>query len=767
MRHASWFFCTDVTFEGLQREVRNNLDEKLKEWDTSAQELKFKSEEYCAQPIMAEKLEEGVDRPNILNTPSMDQLLEENLGALVTVYGDAGLGKTAMLRHIAGLWQKNQKDDKIARLYDLVFCLPLRHRRPAKSIVDVICQMELVPQKYKGRLEQVLDMPAKKALFLLDSFEEVPQKDVTEDLKRILRREEYVTQTVVVTSRPGSKLSELQQDITPRIVAHLQVLPKDQITQYIQKWNLPRDAEESIEDLGIAFLQRPINLSLTCSLWSKLIKDERSAGIELRTRTQLFSRLLQYYIQVYVEKKNIEEGREFVPTTGSPLKNRDIPRDVIRFVKGVGDLCMEAIFNEEETQWLDIEDHDDIDKVDLEEFGLFTNGPENNLVGVPHLLFMEYLAAMYIVADKRALKMVFAKIKQKCEDSQKASKSNTPTQCLEDVLSSLAPGLPNVIKFMVGLGLATESLQELCKLFVIKEHRSLIAYQFQMQYELDLLEECIDASRQCIIATALLSASPAIGTNRDLYIVVENRGAHRLLEFGNRDQHLAFLQKMYRCEFRDECGSPALYHTNDEIYEQYVWDSYALHCVERYNLAVQMRNVRTFHSEVPVSLLPRLASGVGFLDVQHCSLVWKDLTQTPVEVTSSPTRHKMEVVMSEVKGLGELRHVRLPWVYALRLSSCDVDLSAVAMSCTELEELEMGDCRMLLGDTTHSLHALRTVTLDGASHVEKAGKWLREGDAKQALQELGPSADVDIWNYKVSNNSDISVAPATLTYCTK
>ncbi len=74
----------------------------------------MKVTDYIDQSITAEKSIQGADRPETLKASSVDQLLDDNSqtdGTLITMYADAGMGKTTMLRQIAGRWQQNQKDD--------------------------------------------------------------------------------------------------------------------------------------------------------------------------------------------------------------------------------------------------------------------------------------------------------------------------------------------------------------------------------------------------------------------------------------------------------------------------------------------------------------------------------------------------------------------------------------------------------------------------------------------------------------------------------
>ena len=221
--------------------------------------------------------------------------------------------------------------------------------------------------------------------------------------------------------------------------------------------------------LAVVFLQRPFNLAIACYL-----HGATASVALLGTQTVLLSQILQHTMQAYVKKKKgIDEPLTL--TAGSPLENEHFPADAKTMLKEISRMCFHAFRGNQ--QWLCVKDNPVVTMQDLLDFGLFTSGPELNSVSVPHSLFLEYLAAVYLVAEKPAWEALHAEIVKK-------SHSASPRLCLKE---SVRP-LENVIRFVVGLSPVITI--QLCELLVIKQQRFSYngCFQCDLSYEIDTVE---------------------------------------------------------------------------------------------------------------------------------------------------------------------------------------------------------------------------------------------------------------------------------------
>jgi hypothetical protein len=324
---------------------------------------------YINQPILAHRITkksqkeeskelEIADVVHLLNTCSMDEL--------VVIYGGAGMGKTSMLIELARLWAEGESI--LSQQYDFVFPIFLRRvqGRAEDPIVDIFCKdMGLLPLQYKAGIERVLNTPSIKCLFLFDSFEELSIDN--EELTKLLQRKLYQDKAVLVTSRPGSRLTQIIQDVTPRVEGKLQGFSEVDVKKYIEQYPQQHsDAFPAITKvLGMAFLQIPINLALLC-FFRFTTTDEMPS-----TQTEIFGRIFQHITQESIRK---EGGKEFTVASGSPLNNSSIPPAKKVMVKEMAKLCYDAV--RQRKQLLHLGDNPLVSKQVFLDFGLFTEGPD-------------------------------------------------------------------------------------------------------------------------------------------------------------------------------------------------------------------------------------------------------------------------------------------------------------------------------------------------------------------------------------------------------
>ena len=599
----------------------------------------------------------------------------------------------------------------VLRAYDFVFLIPLRLVQ-SHSIVDIIClDCQLLPKEFGDSLSRTLATKSKQVLFLLDSYEELTVV-CAEELTKLISRDLNAQATVFITSRPGSQLTHIEP--TPCIRAQLQNFSDKEIREYTACYS---EGDQKIfsdieEKFGMDFLERPINLTLACYMYISLgIK-----GLHHISQTQLFSQIVLQLLMVYIKKESrvdvsLKNVLDFFRTDDRKLTGAKA------FFKEICRLCQETC--QKGTKWLSTVDTD-ITVNDFMNFGLFFPGPEPNTIDLPHRLFQEFLAAVYLVRNQSAWKALFTEIETKCLDPNSR-------QYLGDVLSLRTRGLENVVRFIVGL--SASHGQELCRLFVVKnqkvEDTLLVKEQIIFEnyrqsvysYELTLLQELsADNFIKSSMAEALINA-PVI-TVSGQHDKVNNSGAEQLVDMLlNPQQSRHFLAKAYGCEVKNLSGQVTMSRANDD--ESFLCDSFVVRCLQKFHCtALKMGNsMRVVHSDIPVDLLPMLTSGVSrYLSIRLCKLLpGGDVGGGDVADQTQPVAPKVEVKLSNVRGRRQLGdcHVRLPNVGKLVLWDCgDVDIWQLAQTFTQLWWLEVNyGNRLVYSDDWRPLHGMKELKL--------------------------------------------------------
>ena len=649
---------------------------------------------YISHKISAVMIDKGEKK---LQASSIEQLFEHcKKGGRAIIYGEAGSGKTTALQNIALQWLDGQMS--VLQSYDFVFLIPLRLVQ-SHRIIDIIClDCQLLPEAFGDSLSRTLAMKSEQVLFLLDSYEELSAPRA-EELTKLISRDLNAQATVLITSRPGSQMTRIEP--TPCIRAQLQNFSDKEIREYTACYS---EGDQEIfsdieEKFGMDFLERPINLALMCYMYMSVgIKDLHHAS-----QTQLFSQIVLQLLMVYIKKESrvdvsIQNVLDFFRTDDRRLTGAKA------FFKEICRLCQETC--QKGTKWLSTVDTD-ITVNDFLNFGLFFPGPEPNTIDLPHRLFQEFLAAVYLVRNQSAWKALFTEIETKCQDSNSR-------QYLGDVLRTM--GLENVVRFTVGLS-ATHG-QELCRLFVVKQQE--VQYMDYRQsvysYELTLLQELsADNFVKSSMAEALINA-PVITVSGKHY-EVNNSGAEQLVDMLNPQQSRHFLAKAYGCEVKNLSGQVTMSRANDD--ESFLCDSFVVRCLQKFHCtALKMGERMTVRdSDIPVDLLPMLTSGVSrYLYIQDCKLLpGGDVGGGDVADQTQPVAPKVEVTLRNVRGRRQLGdcHVRLPNVGELELVECgDVDIWELTQTFTQLWRLEVhpGN-RLVYSDDWRPLHGMKQLVL--------------------------------------------------------
>ena len=640
-----------------------------------------------------------------LQVSTIQQLLEKcKDGGRAIVYGEAGSGKTTALQNIALWWL----DGQMAALqsYDFVFLIPLRLVQ-SHSITDIIClDCQLLPKKTFGdSLSRTLAMKSEQVLFLLDSYEELPAVRA-EELTKLISRDLNAQATVFITSRPGSQLTHMEP--TPCIRAQLQNFSDEEVKEYMVRYS---EGDQEIfsdieEKFGMDFLERPINLALACYMYMSLgIKDLHHVS-----QTQLFSQIVLQMLMIYIKKESrvdvsLRNVLDFFSTDDRRVTGAKA------FFKEICRLCQKTC--QKETKWLSTVDTD-IAVNEFLNFGLFFPGPEPNTIDLPHRLFQEFLAAVYLVRNQSAWKALFTEIETKCQDSNSR-------QYLGDVLRTM--GLENVVRFIVGL--SASHGQELCRLFVLKQQK-VISENYRQSvysYELTLLQELsADNFVKSSMAEALINA-PVI-TVSGKHGHVNNSGAEQLVDMLNPQQSRHFLAKAYGCEVKNLSGQVTMSRANDD--ESFLCDSFVVRCLQKFHCTALKMGESMFvrYSDIPVDLLPMLTSGVSrSLSIRFCQpLPGGDVGGGDVADQTQPVAPKVQVELWYVRGRRQLGdcHVRLPNVGRLGLWDCgDVDIWQLAQTFTQLWGLEVNrGNRLVYSDDWRPLHGMKELWLSNCGEAK-------------------------------------------------
>ena len=679
-----------ISFTGhaqTKQELRQNLRQKLLEWVPSVKQLILGKAQQSAVPYIGHKISAVmIDKKEEeqLEVSSIQQLLEKcKDGRRAIIYGEAGSGKTTVLQNIASWWLAGQM--AVLQAYDFVFLIPLRLVQ-SHSIVDIIClDCQLLPKEFGDSLSRTLAMNS-KVLLLLDSYEDL-QAVRTEELTKLISRDLYAQATVFITSRPESQVTQINPALCIR--ANLENFSEEDVKEYIACY-LKRDPEifsDMKKKFGMDFLTRPINLALACYMYTSLgIK-----GLHHVSQTQLFNQIVLQLLTVYIKK---ESHVDILLGNITDLFSRDDGKlkNVKLFFKEICRLCYMSCQPREGATWLSTVGTD-ISVNDFMNFGLFFRGPKPNTIDLPHRLFQEFLAAVYLVRNQPDWEAQLKAIERECQDFGSTSSTR---HYLGDVLRRM--GLENVVKFIVGLS-ATPG-QKLGSLFVVKQQDvkwdNIKSKQSVYSYELQLLRECT-ADGVNSVAEALINA-PVITVSGD-HSDVKNSGAEQLVDMWNPEQSRQFLAKAYGCEVKENLSGHVTMSRANDVWP-FVCDSFVVRCLQKFRCTALEMGPEMFlvHSRIPVDLFPLLTSGVSrYLHIEDCKLLpGGDVERRDIANKTKSVAPKVKLWdVSGRRQLGDC-HVRLANVEDLELWYCgDVNIWELSQTFTQLWRLRVGSGRLV------------------------------------------------------------------------
>ena len=619
----------------MRNTLRIRLAERLKEWSS----VLDAGTVYVNQPMAAFSIDQDGEKTSCIAS-NVEQLVDQcsrRVNARVIIYAEAGMGKTTVLRHMARSWLEGTS--QLVKRFDYVLLIPLRLAR-SHTLTDVICQdLQLLPQDYKNTLGKILST-SDRVCFLLDSYEELSfdMGDIKNEIDRLITRGAHSGNSImmVVSSRPGSGLDEIIDCLKDRLTVNLKDFTDKDVECYIE--NYSADAKEKerffslIEKFGNDFLKRPINLSLICYLYKTTGVGNTGAEGQGISQTKLFNQMVKHILHVYLKKQwKMDSEVDALSLLGS--KDRKLgPAKAM--LKDICQMCYQA--RRKNYHFLYTQNCED-----LIDFGLFAPGPDENSVSVPHLLIMEFFAAVYLVGNKEAWTELFEEIDGKC------GKGET-RRSLEDVVREL--GLENITRFVVGL--SPDVAQQLHSLFVIKQQKIWDSgYQTVYSYQLQLLHESEVKSG---MAEALCNA-PVISVSGE-HECVRHSGADQLLDVFTVEQSHQFLAKAYDCVINsNSVNDVTMCRINTDRGKCLVCDSYVMRCLLKFRCtALEVcEHMWVQDNDISVELLTLLTSAVNEkMSIEDCRLLCAgsgEYIDRLLQSMPAPTLREIDIYNSELQ----------------------------------------------------------------------------------------------------------------------
>ncbi|XP_041038611.1 NLR family CARD domain-containing protein 4-like isoform X2 [Carcharodon carcharias] len=259
-----------------------------------------------------------------INNRTIDQLmfqdLLDELRNLTVIEGEAGKGKTTLLKRIASLWASG-KHPSLNR-FKLVFFVSLRNMQ--KGLYESICE-QLLREPYSLdslTFMKIIEILERNVLFCLDGFDEFKSQDYPETARLFTKNAQY-KHTVVLTTRSETlsqvrgyadllvKIGDLTYNGAKMLIENVleESLAKSLLTQL--------DQSSTMKEM----MKTPLFVVIACAI--QMGDDDFIP----KTQTALFHTLHKLMINK------------------SHYKTRDLPEEyIIESIRRCGDLALDGIF---------------------------------------------------------------------------------------------------------------------------------------------------------------------------------------------------------------------------------------------------------------------------------------------------------------------------------------------------------------------------------------------------------------------------------------
>ncbi|XP_071511145.1 uncharacterized protein [Diadema antillarum] len=260
-----------------------------------------------------------IDQSSKRKTPiTYDDLLTNNengnLSKRLLIQGEGGVGKTTLCSKIAWDWCHG----RILQDLDMVLLIPLRDIKNATSIGGIVktylCHSNTATKK---KIDDYISTNLSRILIIFDGFDEFDEKlseTSSSEVIRILRREQYDSCKVIVTTRPW-RTNEFMMDkclVEAYTFLNVEGFNKDNLSTYIRRYFRIREKDNLAESL-ISFMQEndvirsnmapfPIYCAMLCLLWNDFSEERRREMQKLRTFSQIFGEMISFLKEHYASK---------------------------------------------------------------------------------------------------------------------------------------------------------------------------------------------------------------------------------------------------------------------------------------------------------------------------------------------------------------------------------------------------------------------------------------------------------------------------------
>ena len=327
--------------------------------------------------------------PNLKAPLKMDDLLMAD-SQFVLVEGPPGIGKSTLCWELCRNWDTT----KSLEGFQIVLHLKLRETRVqnATSLQEVFYHEDrrlcdsVVAEAYRCEGEGIL--------MIFDGFDEMPARDDSSLIMRLISGRCLPKATCFVTSRPSTLHCEIIRKKNVRVEI-LGFTNKSKL-QYAQSAfksdpNLFSHFEKFISSNPVinSFMYIPLN----CAIMVQVFKDiRRSRKLMPKTVTQLYTTLTL----ILIRRNMIEKGK----SSRIPGSIKQLPEQVLGDLKKVGELAYKGLFNKEGIQ-LEFEDPDVAEG--FQHLGLLVETKEmyvcegaKTSYSFLHLSIQEFLAAWHV-----------------------------------------------------------------------------------------------------------------------------------------------------------------------------------------------------------------------------------------------------------------------------------------------------------------------------------------------------------------------------------
>ena len=259
------------------------------------------------------------ENPESVDYEKLFKILENEEGKSRFVFiGEAGVGKTTLLRKIAYDWAIGERLQHV----DLLFFVPLRDVDNSSYFAEITTgyisdEIDLDNDK----LDQYMRKNQRKVMILLDGLDEYKQsiktKNTNDILVSIMRGDKLKRAPVIVTTRPWQveQITSIDKINHKYAILRVEGFQKHDVQAYIQKF-FTDDSEAAESLIRLATENRviakvmapyPIFCCMLCHMWKDIKASDRDGIRKLQTYFELIHEIVNALTEQHALKVR-EEG---------------------------------------------------------------------------------------------------------------------------------------------------------------------------------------------------------------------------------------------------------------------------------------------------------------------------------------------------------------------------------------------------------------------------------------------------------------------------